>query len=105
MNSSNTKLKPLDHKKTANNQIPIQPQIGTKAPIKKTTVATTQEKKKNIDQPSQSFSNAYRKVNYTRSSNRPTKKVEQYECNDFDMPGLEDEDAYFELQLQKNSKV
>jgi hypothetical protein len=52
MNSSNTKLKPLDHKKTVNNQIPIQPQIGTKAPIKKTTVGTTQEKKKIIDQPS-----------------------------------------------------
>ena len=52
MNSSNTKLKPLDHKKAANNQIPNQPQIGTKAPIKKTTIATTQEKKKIIDQPS-----------------------------------------------------
>lgn len=52
MNSSNTKLKPLDHKKSLNNQIPTLTPTGPKAPIKKTTVPTTQEKKKGLDQTS-----------------------------------------------------
>ncbi len=40
----------------------------------------------------------YPKVKYTRSSNRPKTTVELYECDDFEMPKLE-EDAYFESQL------
>ncbi len=75
MNSSNTKLKPLDHKKSLNNQIPTLAPTGPKAPIKKTTVPTTQEKKKGLDQTSQPINSTYRKVTYTRSSNRPTTKI------------------------------
>ena len=50
MNSSNTKLKPLDHKKSINNQIPTLAPTTNKAPIKKPTITTTQEKKKILDQ-------------------------------------------------------
>lgn len=55
------------------------------------------EKKKITDNQMDSNMN-YPKVKYTRSSNRPKTTVELYECDDFEMPKLE-EDAYFESQL------
>lgn len=35
MNSSNTKLKPLDHKKSLNNQLNNLPTTNSKVPVKK----------------------------------------------------------------------
>lgn len=38
MNSSNNKLKPLNHKKSLNNQTPIVPVVDTKPAVKKPAV-------------------------------------------------------------------
>lgn len=71
MNSSNTKLKPLDHKKSLNNQIPtLQP--NNPKPIPKKTQTTIADKKKPADpEPNPN----YQKIKYTRSSNRTTTKI------------------------------
>lgn len=52
MNSSNTKLKPLDHKKSANNNINSLLTNNSKT-IGKTVTNTTQEKKKTVEVSSQ----------------------------------------------------
>lgn len=45
MNSSNNKLKPLNHKKSLNNQPPSVPTVDMKPTVKKTSVNTAAEKK------------------------------------------------------------
>lgn len=45
MNSSNTKLKPLDHKKALNNQIPTLPITNSKQVPKKTQSVIAEKKK------------------------------------------------------------
>ena len=81
MNSSNTKLKPLDHKKSLNNNLPAAIQAPSKQPPKKistTTNPTSTSAKKQVD-PAQPTNSAYKKVTYTRSSTRtPSTKIQQF---------------------------
>lgn len=88
MNSSNTKLKPLDHKKSLNNQPNNQPITNPKVPVKKPLAQGLAEKKKVVDVPNETNS-TFQKVKYTRTSSRTATKIEFYDCNDLDMPGLE----------------
>ena len=98
MNSSKAKLKPLNplsQKKPSNQDLSLL-KTGDKKAFNRTA---TSQQQKNTETETQ-----YKKIKYVRSSNKPPKPIELYDCEDLDeMPGIEEE-VYFEKQLEKNIK-